>query len=269
MGDCGSMFLGFTIASSSVLCSMKSSALIGLALPVLALGIPIFDTLFSMLRRYLERRSIFAPDLRHFHHKLLSFGLNQRHAVVTMYALTLLAAGLGMFMMATRNYSSLIIFFCVLLLLLLAFHVVGAVRLNETMAALKRKYAADHHVRQERKCFEDAQLHFRQAVTFGQWWQAACNAAEQLGFRKLRLPVKNGNNPNRTLTWQKDGNEADQSETLKVKIPIRGPGTNSQLNIEVDVAINGSLESAGHRAALFGRLLDEHSMVGIRNQNSI
>jgi UDP-GlcNAc:undecaprenyl-phosphate GlcNAc-1-phosphate transferase len=270
MGDCGSMFLGFTIASSSVLCSMKSSALVGLALPVLALGIPIFDTLFSMLRRYLERRSIFAPDRGHFHHRLLGLGLNQRHAVVTMYALTLFAAGLGMFMMATSNYGSLAVFFCVLLLLFLAFHVVGSVRLKETVAALKRKHAVNRHVWQERRCFEDAQLHFRQAVTFDQWWQAACNAAEQLGFRKLRLPVENGGNPDRTLTWQRDGNEADQSETLRVKIPIRGPGGNSQLNVEVDVAISGSLESAGHRAALFGRLLDEHSILSLpANESSL
>jgi UDP-GlcNAc:undecaprenyl-phosphate GlcNAc-1-phosphate transferase len=55
MGDCGSMFLGFTIASVSVLCFSKSSALVGLALPVAALGVPIFDTLFSMLRRFVER----------------------------------------------------------------------------------------------------------------------------------------------------------------------------------------------------------------------
>ncbi|MHC4539472.1 MAG: MraY family glycosyltransferase, partial [Planctomycetota bacterium] len=82
MGDCGSMFLGFTLASSSVLCSMKSPVLVGLALPVLALGVPIFDTLFSMLRRFLERRSIFAPDRSHFHHKLIDLGLTQRHVVL-------------------------------------------------------------------------------------------------------------------------------------------------------------------------------------------
>jgi UDP-N-acetylmuramyl pentapeptide phosphotransferase/UDP-N-acetylglucosamine-1-phosphate transferase len=68
MGDCGSMFLGFTIASTSILCFLKSSAFVGLALPVAALGIPVFDTLFSMLRRFLERRSIFSADRSHFHH---------------------------------------------------------------------------------------------------------------------------------------------------------------------------------------------------------
>jgi len=49
MGDSGSLFLGFTIASASVLCATKTETVVGLALPVLALGIPIFDTLFSTL----------------------------------------------------------------------------------------------------------------------------------------------------------------------------------------------------------------------------
>jgi len=48
MGDCGSMFLGFVLASTGAMCTMKSGTIVGLALPSLALGIPIFDTLFSM-----------------------------------------------------------------------------------------------------------------------------------------------------------------------------------------------------------------------------
>ncbi|HEW78408.1 MAG TPA: undecaprenyl/decaprenyl-phosphate alpha-N-acetylglucosaminyl 1-phosphate transferase, partial [Phycisphaerales bacterium] len=78
MGDCGSLFLGFTLASASVMCATKSHAIVGLTLPIIALGIPILDTLFSMLRRFLERRSIFSPDRSHFHHRLLALGLHQR-----------------------------------------------------------------------------------------------------------------------------------------------------------------------------------------------
>ena len=263
MGDCGSLFIGFTISTSSVMCSTKSPTLVGLALPVLALGIPIFDTFFSILRRFLERRSVFSPDRRHFHHKLLDLGLAQRQVVVIAYVVTLLTAGLGMFMMVTRDVRSLVIFSCVLLLLLLLFRVVSTVRLQQAIAALQRKYAIARQIRQETECFEKVQLYFRQAKTFDQWWQAVCTAAQQLGFGKLRLPLKNGSDPHHILTWQRDGNEADRSETLKMKIPIRGPGTNSHLNIEVDVTISGSLESAGHRAALFGRLLDDHVIVGL------
>lgn len=263
MGDCGSLFLGFTIASSSVLCLTKSSALVGLALPVLALGIPIFDTLFSILRRFLERRSLFAPDRSHFHHRLLDLGLKQCQVVVTIYVVTLLAAGLGMFMMVTRDINSLIVFFCILLLLLLVFRVVGSVRLQETIAGLQKKYAISHQVRDEIKGFENAELHFRRAATFDQWWQAVCIAAEQLDFVSIKLPLISSDKPPRTLTWQKDGNGPTQPETVKMRIPIREMKAESRCSLEVDVNVNGSLESAGHRATLFSRLLDEHSMLDL------
>ncbi len=263
MGDCGSMFLGFTIASSSVMCATKSSALVGLALPVLVLGIPIFDTLFSMLRRFIERRSMFAPDRRHFHHKLLDLGLKQRQVVITIHLVTLLAAGLGMFMMVTRNSNSLIVFLCVLLLLLLVFRVVGSVRLRETIAGLQKKYTISRQIQEEIKSFEDAELHFRRAKNFDQWWQAVCLAAEQLDFMSIKLPLTGSDKTQRVLTWQRDGNEADSPETVKMKIPIRDIKAKSELNLEVDVNVNGSLESVGRRTALFSRLLDEHNIADL------
>jgi UDP-GlcNAc:undecaprenyl-phosphate GlcNAc-1-phosphate transferase len=140
MGDYGSLLTGFTIASSSVMCSAKSSALVGLALPFLALGIAIFDTLFSMLRRFLERRSVFTPDRKHFHHRLIDLGLKQRHVVITIYIITFLSVGLGMFMMVSRDISSLVIFVCIVMLILLMFRADGSVRLRETLDGLGKKY---------------------------------------------------------------------------------------------------------------------------------
>jgi len=264
MGDCGSMFLGFTIASSSVLCSTKSPVLVGLALPVLALGIPIFDTFFSMLRRFLERRSMFAPDRRHFHHRLVDLGLKQRHVVITMYAVTLLVAGLGMFMMVTRNINSLIVFLCILLLLLLVFRVVGAVRLRETIAGVRKKYAITHRTQEEIRCFEDVQLYFRRAITFDQWWQAVSVAGEKMGFLSLSLPVVNRSGIVRTLTWQHDGQSPCSDDgLLKASIPVRDRRTGPSLDLRIEICGSGSLESAGRRVALFTRLIDEHSVVSL------
>ncbi len=265
MGDCGSMFLGFTIASSSVLCQAKSSTLVGLALPVVALGIPIFDTLFSMLRRFLERRSMFTPDRRHFHHRLVDLGLNQRHVVITIYAVTLLASGLGLFMMVTRNSSSLLIFLCILLLLLLVFRIVGSIQLRETIARLQEKYALSSQMKEERRSFEEAQLVFRQAVTFHQWWQAISKAAESMGFLSLSLPLTNRDGTHRTLTWRQDGKTPNfgHEELLKLNVPIRDRRSGPYLNLKAEVCKNGSIESAGRRLALFTRLIDEHDIAAL------
>ena len=263
MGDSGSMFLGFVLASSSVMCAAKSQALVGLALPVLVLGIPIFDTLFSMLRRFLERRSMFAPDRSHFHHRLLDLGLKQRHAVIVIYAVTLLAAGLGMFMMVTRNIDSLVIFLCILLLLLLVFRIVGSVRLRETITGLREKYAVNRQMKEEVRSFESLQLLFRRVQTLEQWWQVLCLAADKMDFARLTLPLSSDDSPARTLTWRRDGNEANPPETVKMKIPIREIKAGARCNLEVDVNVNGSLESVGRRTALFSRLLDEHNVLDL------
>lgn len=91
MGDSGSMFLGYTLATTSILGnSVKSSTTVAILVPFVALGLPIIDTLLAMLRRFLERRSIFASDRRHIHHQLLAMGLTQRRAVLTLYGLSIL-----------------------------------------------------------------------------------------------------------------------------------------------------------------------------------
>ena len=91
MGDSGSMFLGFTLATTSILgSSVKSSTTVAILVPFVALGLPIIDTLLAMLRRFLERRSIFAADRRHIHHQLLAMGLTHRRAVLTLYAFSIL-----------------------------------------------------------------------------------------------------------------------------------------------------------------------------------
>jgi len=270
MGDCGSMFLGFTIASSSVLCSAKSSALVGLALPMLALGIPIFDTLFSMLRRFLERRSIFSADRRHFHHRLIDLGLKQRHVVITIYVLTLLFAGLGMFMMVTRDINSLVIFLCILLLLILVFYVVGSVRLREIIVGLRRKYAINREMKEEIKNFEDAQLHFHRADAFNQWWQAVSTAAGKMGFISLNMLLTNRNGTTRKLTWRQGTKSTNSdNEVLKLNVPIRDRRPGPSLNLKIEVPRNGSLESAGRRIALFTRLIDEHDIPTLPKKNDV
>jgi len=261
MGDCGSLFLGFTIASASVMCATKSAALVGLALPVLALGVPIFDTLFSMLRRFLERRSMFSADRRHFHHKLFDMGLKQRHVVITIYVITLLSAGLGMFMIVASNISSLMIFLCILLLLFFAFQVVGSVRLRDTIAALQKKYAITQQVHDEIRGFEDAQLHFRNAFTYDQWWSAVCNAAEQMDFAWVSLKTIDEDGTVQTEVWRTAGAPPDLSDVVIMTIPLRNHGQTGPMEFEIAVSINGSYESTGHRAKLFGRLIDEHEVI--------
>ncbi|MDR3592250.1 MAG: MraY family glycosyltransferase [Negativicutes bacterium] len=88
MGDTGSMFLGYTLAAISILGTVKSAATIALVVPIVALGLPIMDTAFAIIRRYSSGRPIFKPDKGHLHHRLLEMGLSQKQAVLLMYVIS-------------------------------------------------------------------------------------------------------------------------------------------------------------------------------------
>jgi UDP-GlcNAc:undecaprenyl-phosphate GlcNAc-1-phosphate transferase len=85
LGDSGSLFLGFILASSSVIGVLKTTLVVALIVPVLILGVPIFDTLFAIGRRLKNRKSPFEADNKHIHHMLLRAGFNTREAVLSIY----------------------------------------------------------------------------------------------------------------------------------------------------------------------------------------
>lgn len=93
LGDSGSMFLGFTLAATSLAGGMtKSSTAVALLAPIIALGIPIVDTMLALVRRALARQSIFAADRGHIHHRLLDLGFTHRRVVLVLYLFSVLLA---------------------------------------------------------------------------------------------------------------------------------------------------------------------------------
>lgn len=87
MGDCGSLFLGFMLASISIE-TMKSTTIIVLLIPILCLGLPIFDTLFAIIRRKINGRPIMEADKGHLHHRIMERGLGQKRTVIILYAIS-------------------------------------------------------------------------------------------------------------------------------------------------------------------------------------
>lgn len=106
MGDSGSYFLGFLLGTTSVASnSQKASTAVSILVPVLALGLPIFDTLLAMVRRYLERRPFFSPDRGHVHHRLLDMGITHRRAVLLLYGISLVFTVAAIGVSLGRNWQ--------------------------------------------------------------------------------------------------------------------------------------------------------------------
>ncbi len=88
MGDSGSLFIGFLLSALAMAASQEVTAISGIAIPILAFGLPILDVTLAVLRRSLRGHPVFRGDTDHIHHKLLRLGLSHRQAVFVLYAIT-------------------------------------------------------------------------------------------------------------------------------------------------------------------------------------
>jgi UDP-GlcNAc:undecaprenyl-phosphate/decaprenyl-phosphate GlcNAc-1-phosphate transferase len=117
LGDSGSLFVGFALSVLTIHSSTKGSATFAIIVPILALGLPIMDTLLSMIRRLLRSflpdevkpesfvhklASMFHPDKSHIHHRLIARGLSHRNAVLVMYGISGVL-GIGAFSVTFMN----------------------------------------------------------------------------------------------------------------------------------------------------------------------
>lgn len=108
MGDTGALFLGFMLAAVSINGFIKGATALAMVVPVLALGFPIFDTTFAILRRAVSGRPIMEADKGHLHHRLLSIGLGQKRAVLILYAISSLLGGSAAFLLKQKYVDSAI-----------------------------------------------------------------------------------------------------------------------------------------------------------------
>ncbi len=106
MGDTGSNFLGFVLANVAIMGSLKSAAVLSLMIPILILGVPIFDTLFSVWRRIHLSKSPITPDTDHFHYRLIKLGLTHRQAVLVIYSISGVLSLCAIFLDRSATLSS-------------------------------------------------------------------------------------------------------------------------------------------------------------------
>ena len=109
MGDTGSLFLGFTLSVVSMNATIKSAAALAVFIPIITLGIPIFDTTFAIIRRAKNNQPIMQADKGHLHHRLLNKGLSQKQTVLILYMMSVLLGLSAYFIAETGRRFSLFI----------------------------------------------------------------------------------------------------------------------------------------------------------------
>lgn len=96
LGDGGSQVAGFLLAAIAAAGAVKGPTTLALGVAIMALGVPIFDTFFAVVRRFWSGRPIYVADRDHLHHRLLARGFSQREAVLLVYGMTTLLGGLAL-----------------------------------------------------------------------------------------------------------------------------------------------------------------------------
>jgi len=119
MGDSGALFLGYILACISIQGPFKMY--VAFSVPFLILGLPIFDTLFAIIRRIIHHQPIMAPDRGHLHHRLIDRGFNQKTTVIILYSLSAVLAVSAVVIFCTGFSGALILVSSVVLFCLFTF----------------------------------------------------------------------------------------------------------------------------------------------------
>src|SRR5699024_4464784 len=127
MGDTGSNFLGYMIAVISMLGLFKNIALFSFIIPVIILAIPIFDTLFAIVRRASNKQKIMMADNKHIHYQLLEAGFSHRQTVLIIYGFSFVFGVLAIVFTEASFIASAIITVFVLFMIHILAELAGVV----------------------------------------------------------------------------------------------------------------------------------------------
>jgi hypothetical protein len=186
LGDCGSLPVGFTLAAIGVQSSIKGPAAVAVAVPLLALALPILDVGLSVMRRFVRRRPVFGADHNHIHHRLIGLGLTQRRAVVTLYGVAVLFAALALAIAMGPKQMGWAAALIVLLLVAAGVRALGYWEVTEFQRSFLSRLAAG--VRPA----GDAALRGLEEDLAGtsrveEGWRRLCETAWALGFLELHV----------------------------------------------------------------------------------
>ena len=177
MGDTGSMFLGYVLAVGAIQTNQKASTTVAILIPIVALGLPIADTMLAMIRRAANRQPLFRADRAHIHHKLLDLGLSQKQAVFTLYGASVLLGIVALLLTVASGFQ--------IALILLAMGAAGFAGIRRLgYVHLKRSAAAQAEADAVKRLAKLAA-----AADERNLWQELKSVAQGLGITSLRLLI--------------------------------------------------------------------------------
>jgi UDP-GlcNAc:undecaprenyl-phosphate GlcNAc-1-phosphate transferase len=199
MGDTGSMFLGFVLATTTMQTNQKASTAVAVLIPCIALGLPIMDTLLAIGRRAIRGRPLFQADREHIHHKLMARGLTHRQAVLVLYGFCILLGAAALILTYTNSGQTALLLVVLAVVAFIFLRSLGYVRLDQMPAA-----GADRkRNRAMRATLQPLGRRLKQLRTADQMWPLVIEAGKALGAATvdLRIEVATAGQTSSTATY--------------------------------------------------------------------
>jgi len=234
MGDSGSYFLGYSIAGLSIIGSVKSQVGVAILIPIIALGIPIFDTIISPIRRFLIGAEMFKPDRGHIHHRLLDKGFSDRRTVLFMYGGSIILCLLAIVLVNIRNEQAglfLVILGSGSIIFIRKIGYFDYIESKRLYGWLK-DVSDEAGLTRERRSFLNIQYQINKSNSVSELWEKICVALEKLNFDKGSLCIDVSQKMNSDIQdkqsqirytvfhWTRNTYDKNQNEDFLFKIEL-------------------------------------------------
>ena len=231
MGDSGSYFLGYCLAALSIKGTIKGQVATALLIPVIALGVPLMDTLWAPVRRFMNGQSMFQPDNKHIHHRLVKLGLTHQRAVLTLYVLTVFLGICSMLLVHSQNTTAALILFLLGIVLVALLRYLSDSELFNIhhLASWARDLSDETGISTRRRLFLQHQRKIASAPDPESLWEAVCLSLEMLEFDyaefhciEKRQTVITAGRLRRRFCWIAENKEVSthRESFLRIELPI-------------------------------------------------
>lgn len=190
LGDCGSLFVGFALAAFAITGSMKTSAAIAVAAPLLALALPIFDVLVSILRRLIRGTGLFAADRDHVHHRLLRLGLTPRRTVVLLYGVAAVLASLSLATVVGPRQVLWAVGIVFVLVVWVSLNRLGYAELGELQRLLMQRLVPDRRAMANNVLLLQLRDELARTASFAAAWDELIEAVSRLDCHRVEIKLR-------------------------------------------------------------------------------
>ena len=189
LGDGGSYSLGYALAAISLVGATKSQTLTAFIIPLIALGLPLFDTFLAPIRRFLRGRKLFLPDRDHVHHRLLANGWSTRRAVLACYMATAILGLVALVTVHLRNEQAAVVLVLLAVVCLLLVRKLGYFDhlVTGSLITWMRDLSDEAGFTRDRRSFLDIQAGIIRSGSLEAVWEQVNRAMDMLEIEEARM----------------------------------------------------------------------------------